>query len=226
MAADAKGKVFVLWHGAPPGNKKGEEGRAVYIAASSDEGRTFDREKKMSKDGACGCCGMKAFIDSEENLWVAFRATSAQVNRPETLMLSKDGGKTFQIVREDPWNINACPMSTASIASNPAMTLAAWETEKKVFWAPLNGKNGKGAKLISSPSDKSQKHPAVAINPQGIVLFAWAEGTGWERGGQVVWQSFSPSGEPMSKVERRDGLPVWGLIAAWAEPDGSFVVLY
>ena len=33
-------------------------------------------------------------------------------------------------------------------------------------------------------------------------------------------------GKPAGAAQRRDGIPVWGLAAAVAEPDGSFTVLY
>jgi len=63
VAADGQGNVYVAWHASKPGNTNFEAGRAMFVARSTDDGKTFAREKlAISKPtGACGCCGMKAF---------------------------------------------------------------------------------------------------------------------------------------------------------------------
>src|SRR5258705_307297 len=63
VAADPQGDVYVTWHAPQPGNTNGEAGRAVFMARSTDEGKTFQRETPaISKPtGACSCCGMRAF---------------------------------------------------------------------------------------------------------------------------------------------------------------------
>src|SRR6266404_6244850 len=57
VAADSAGRVYVAWHASPPQNDKGEAGRAVFLAQSADEGRTFEREQRANPKptGACGC---------------------------------------------------------------------------------------------------------------------------------------------------------------------------
>ena len=64
VAADARGKVYVLWHGASPDGKRGEGGRAVWIARSTDDGKTFSTESRANSEptGACGCCGLRCFV--------------------------------------------------------------------------------------------------------------------------------------------------------------------
>src|SRR5262249_16072338 len=47
LAADANGNVFVAWHGLGKDSPKGEDNRRVWIAASSDDGKTFATEKAM-----------------------------------------------------------------------------------------------------------------------------------------------------------------------------------
>lgn len=76
VAADAEGNVYVIWHAQQPGNTNGEAGRAVFVARSTDEGKTFQRElPAISKPtGACGCCGMRAFADSKGDLLALYRA--------------------------------------------------------------------------------------------------------------------------------------------------------
>ena len=42
----------------------------------------------------------------------------------------------------------------------------------------------------------------------------------------MAWQIFAKDGQPLGPPQRRDGVPVWSLPAALAEPDGSFTVLH
>src|SRR5256885_3755541 len=48
VAADRKGNVYVAWNGAPPDNKRNELGRAIFVARSTDEGKTFSREERAT----------------------------------------------------------------------------------------------------------------------------------------------------------------------------------
>ena len=59
VAADAQGNVYAFWHAPKPGNTNGEAGRAVFVARSTDDGKTFAPEKLATRQptGACGCCG-------------------------------------------------------------------------------------------------------------------------------------------------------------------------
>jgi hypothetical protein len=64
VAADSQDNVYVTWHAAQPGadTEAGEGDRAVFIARSTDEGKTFQREiPAIAKPtGACACCSMRA----------------------------------------------------------------------------------------------------------------------------------------------------------------------
>src|SRR5206468_739213 len=65
-----------------------------------------------------------------------------------------------------------------------------------------------------------RKHPVLAVNARGETLFAWAEGTGWQRGGSLVWQVHDRAGKPAEEKGKADrGIPVWGLPAAVAHRD-------
>ncbi len=83
VAADSQGNVYVTWHAAQPGNTNGERGRAVFVARSTDEGKTFQREAiAISKPtGACACCGMRAFADSHGDV-LAGRTTGTSELAP------------------------------------------------------------------------------------------------------------------------------------------------
>jgi hypothetical protein len=73
---------------------------------------------------------------------------------------------------------------------------------------------------------EGRKHPVVALNGKGELLFAWTEGTGWNRGGALAWQVYDASGRPQEQGRLPGAVPVWGLAAAAARPDGSFLLVH
>src|SRR5260370_25866112 len=81
VAADHKGNVYAAWHGKAPGARQGEAGREVWIARSVDEGRTFAKERGVSKEptGACGCCALRFFADSVGTLYSLYRPATESV---------------------------------------------------------------------------------------------------------------------------------------------------
>ncbi len=229
VAADRDGNVYATWHTGPPDNKAGEGGRGVFLSASRDNGATFSREKLINPDptGACACCSMRAFVDHGGVVRVIYReADKGGTQRDSLLLTSADKGKSFSLRNVDPWALNACPMSSYSLAEDKETLLAGWETREKVYWSPI-GTNGRLLRtpIVAPDADKS-KHPVIISNGKGQVLFAWTEGTGWQRGGSLSWQVYSLSGDPIGTRGHAEGLPVWSLLSAYARPDGSFVLLY
>jgi hypothetical protein len=81
--------------------------------------------------------------------------------------------------------------------------------------------------FVPAPGDGgTRKHPRLAINARGDVLFVWTEGTAWARGGSLAWQLFDASGRATTVSGTAAGVPVWSFAAPVARPDGSFVILY
>lgn len=228
VAADGQGNVYVLWHGAEPDNSAREAGRAVFVARSSDDGKTFAREKRASPTptGACACCGMRAFADAAGNLFGLYRAASAMTNRDEILLVSRDHGANFEIANTHPWKLSACPMSSASLTESKGGVLAAWETAAQVYFSRIAPGTLKVAPPISPPGNGSRKHPVVVGNDRGEVLLVWTEGTGWQRGGSLAWQLFDASGQATNEKGRVDGIPTWSFASAVPRADGGFVIIY
>lgn len=228
VAADRQGHVYVAWHGM--GDSKGEVNRRVYVARSSDEGRTFAAEEPAAavQTGACGCCGMKAFADPKGRLYMLYRsARSGGANRDMELLVSQDAGKTFDLRPLDKWMIAQCPMSSETFASGPKGVVAAWENAGQIKLLALGDKPSKAARPFSPPGAAAgRKHPSVAINNKGELLVVWTEGTGWERGGTLAWQVYSSANKPTKDKGRAEGVPVWGLPTAAATPEGGFVIIY
>jgi hypothetical protein len=228
IAADKEGNVYVFWHAPLPGGK-GEGDRRVWLAHSSDDGNTFSPEKVAfdHATGVCGCCGMNAFADSRGTLFALFRSASEMVNRDMYLLTSQDQGKTFRGKNISKWNVGYCVMSSEAFAESGSAVLAAWETEKQIFYSRLDPRRGEsGAPEAAPGTGPNRKYPALAVNRNGNALLGWAEGMGWKKGGSAAWQTLDTSGKPVGEIGRADGVPVWGLVAAFAAPDGSFRIMY
>ena len=228
IAADRDGNIYAAWHAAPVDGQPGEDHRRVWIARSSDGGATFSREEPAWSEstGACGCCGMRMLAASNA-LYLLFRSATAMTHRDIYLLQSTDRARTFRGSRVQQWEINACPMTSMSIAAAPSGVFGAWETAGQVYFGEVDAKTGSVPKPISAPGDaRTRKHPRLAANSKGELLFVWTEGTAWARGGSLAWQVFDQSGRPTQVTGTAPGISVWSFAAAIARPDGRFTVFY
>jgi hypothetical protein len=227
IAADKSGNVYVAWHGK--GDKEGEENRRIWVARSTDEGKTFSRETAAWNEptGACVCCGMRAFADRQGRVHLLYRAATGRVDRDMYLLSSENRGQTFSGTLLDKWKLNACPMSSASLADGATGLLAAWETQGQVYFASLDRKNQRPISPTPAPGDMGKrKHPMIAANSRGETMLVWTEGTGWKKGGSLAWQLYDSQGKPAGEKGAEPGIPVWSFAAVVAEKDGSFTIVY
>ena len=191
IAADSRGGVYVVWHGQPIDGQGGEERRRVWIARSADAGATFEQESAVSPErtGACGCCALRLFASADHQLHLLYRSATQQIHRDIYALVSRDSGRTFTASPVHPWEINACPMTSSSIAQSGTLILRAWETAGNVHFTGV----GFGKEPQSPPSELpkplQRKHPRLAVNKQGMTLLMWTEGTAWMRGGSLAWSS-------------------------------------
>ncbi len=222
VAADATGHVYVVWHGR--GDQPGEIHRRVWVARSMDDGKSFGRETAAWQEptGACGCCGLRAFVDRHGSLHVLYRAATESIHRDMYWLTSDDHGRSFTGRLLDRWEINACPMSSAMLAESAAGVVAAWETQGQVYFASQSNKTPMAA---TSAAGKN-RHPALAVNARGETLLVWTEGTGWKRGGTLAWQRYDAQGKPLGERGTAQGIAVWSFAAAIAEKDGTFTLVY
>jgi len=232
IAADRSGNVYVAWHGigeseASGSGKVGEARRRVWVTTSNDAGRSFSTEAKAwsEETGACACCGMRIFADRRGNVFALYRSATESVHRDIYLLKSKDQARTFQGRLLHKWDINACPMSSMDFADNASIVVSAWETGGQVYWARLDP--GADGQPIPAPGEgKGRKHPRLAVNQNGEVLFVWTEGTGWQKGGSLAYQVFDSAGRPTTHKAQVPGIPAWSFAAVIAMPDNGFSVFY
>lgn len=225
LAADDEGNVYVAWHAGD--HVEGEAGRKVYVARSNDDGRTFAKEVPAGEfpNGVCGCCGMRAGVDANGQLFLVFR-DAGSTSRDMTVRASSDAGKTFRAITLNSWPIQQCPMSSAAILPSPKGTIAATERDGRIYLQSLKPGTSDAGKPVDVLGRRA-KHPAMASNKDGEVLVVWTVGTGWNKGGALNWQLLDASGNRvLTESGTRDGVPKWSFAAVYAKPDGSFEILY
>lgn len=225
IAADGNGMVYVAWH-AGDGD---ETTRRIWIVRSEDDGETFMPECAIDSEraGACGCCGMCGAVDGDGRVMFLYRAARGGVDRDLYLLVSNDNGKTFNSRMLQKWKVNTCPMSSGAFSHSGNHSWAAWETDGQVYFTAIESDRKDFLKPApATGAGANRKHPRLAVNNQGQLLFLWTEGTGWNRGGSFAWQVLSPQGLPIDGSGRSPGIPTWSFAAAYARSDGTFVILY
>jgi hypothetical protein len=147
VAADQFGNVYVACHAQGQKDGRPQEGeiyRRVWLARSTDDGQTFEVERAVSPqtNGACGCCGMGALADKEGTVYLSYRTARESVHRDMSLLVSRNRGKSFQVIALQPWQIGACPMSTTSLAEANRRLVVSWETARQVYFAFVDSARG------------------------------------------------------------------------------------
>ena len=229
IAADSAGRVYAAWHALQVGGANGEDHRLVWIARSDDNGATFADEQPAWREptGACGCCGLRLFAGPANNLFLLYRSATHATRRDIYLLESSDNARSFRGAEVQPWNIGACPMTSMSIAASGSRIVGAWETAGQVYFGEIDASGARiPSPVAASGGAGTRKHPRLAMNPNGELLFAWTEDTAWARGGSLGWQIFDSAGRPTSVKGQVPGVPVWSFAAPIARPDGTFVILY
>lgn len=226
VAADSAGNVYVAWHGKAEGAPQGEAGRAVWIAKSGDDGKTFAAEQRSWQEstGACGCCGLAIFADAAGDVRVLYRSATENVHRDIYLLSSRGPEREFRGRKLHTWDINACPMTSMDFAQADTKVEGAWETAGQVYFEDLT--NANAAPVSGTGEGKNRKHPRLAIAPNGDTLMVWTEGTGWGKGGSLAWQLYDTAGKSIGEKQTVTDLPAWSFGAAIAKPGGGFVILY
>jgi len=228
VAADDSGNVYVVWH-APTSPDGKETGRRVWMARSIDDGQIFASDTPCSSEGtgACGCCALKAYADAAGNLFVLYRSAVEMVHRDTYLLVSGDHGATFKSQMIAPMHLNMCIMSSYTVTHGPGAALAAWETAGQISWAKLDPTTWEPMEIYPLAGNAKRKYPSIAQAGDGTLLLAWAEGTGWNRGGNIAWQIFDSNGQVLEGGSgRRPNLATWSFPAALARPDRTFLIIY
>lgn len=227
VAADRKGNVWVVWGAVAEGAEPGETNRAIFVTRSSDGGATFAPETRANSQdtGACACCGLKAMADRDGDLLVAYRIADKKINRDSVLLRSEDGGSSFASTVLGTWKLAMCPTATYSLNEGKDMELAAWESERKVFF---NRVDKPFAEPVAAPGyDEIQQKPSVTSDGHGHILLTWSIGSGWGTSRSLAWQLFDAEGKRLGdRTLLKNALVPWTLSAVATRPEGTFVIVW
>ena len=128
LAVAKDGRIYVGWlderniHKPKPSTKAEghhmESNRDLFIAHSTDGGRTFSPNRKVASE-ACPCCKTALAVANDGTLYAGWRQVLPGSFRHIAVMSSTDGGASFSspvIVSDDRWMIQGCPVSGPSLS--------------------------------------------------------------------------------------------------------------
>jgi hypothetical protein len=124
-----------------------EPNSEVFTAVSNDGGRTFSKNVRIA-DNVCPCCKTALLSMTDGTVYAAWRQVLKGDFRHIAVAVSNDGGRQFGpavIVSDDQWQLSACPVSGAGLAS-------AGNGDLEVFWY-TGGKAGKPGLYTARSSD-------------------------------------------------------------------------
>ena len=154
------GRIYVSWLDernvlAPQPSTKAEghhmeSNRELFIADSTDGGRTFSRNRKIAGD-ACPCCKTALAMARNGTVYVSWRQVLPGNYRHIAVSTSSDHGATFSkpvIVSDDKWVLHGCPVSgpSLSVANNGTL---------KVLWYAAGEANAPGL-YVAESKDKGE----------------------------------------------------------------------
>jgi hypothetical protein len=233
VAADDGGNVYVVWHALPDDAPSREANRAVFMARSTNDGKTFSAERRINPtdSGACSCCSLKAFVDSQGRVGVLYRAATRETERDVTLLMSQRAGATFTNLTVGPWHATTCPMSSMDLSEGSGSVWhAAWESAGRIHFGGFS--DGQMSELRDADEGSSQKHPVIVTannggggTKGGRYLIAWVVNSSWGKGGSLAWQVLDLGARKKSHGQA-DGVPTWSRITAVADRDGGFTIIY
>lgn len=151
---------------AQTANHHMESNREVFIAGSTDNGRSFTKNLRVAAD-ACPCCKTALATTSDGRLYLSWRQVLPGDFRHIAVASSPDQGQTFtppKIVSDDQWVLAGCPVSGATL-------FAADDGSVRVLWYS-EGKNGQTGLYSSTTRDQG-----ATFGPRQLVAAGGVRGT-------------------------------------------------
>lgn len=191
LAVANDGRVYVGWLderniAKPEPSAKGEghhmeSNRDLFIAHSTDGGRTFSANRKVASE-ACPCCKTALAVSADGTLYAGWRQVLPGSFRHIAVVSSTDGGASFSspvIVSDDRWMLQGCPVSGPSLSVDKAGAL-------KVVWFAAGEANAPGLYFAES-RDKARSFsgrqllsqegvrgtPALAMDANNDAIALW-----------------------------------------------------
>jgi len=221
LAVAGDGRIYAAWldernvHTPKPSTKgEGhhmESNRDVYLAYSTDGGRSFSANKKVASE-ACPCCKTALTVSPDGTLYAGWRQVLPGSFRHIAVAGSNDGGKNFStpvIVSDDRWVLQGCPVSGPSLSVDRA------SGNLNVVWYAAGEGTAAGVYFAES-KDKGQ-----SFTPRQLLSQETVRGTPALAGPVALWQTSETVETKMRSVSNAGSALS---VAANAElPAGTYV---
>ena len=171
LAVARDGRIYAAWLDernvpAPKPSMKAEghhmeSNRDLYLAYSTDAGRTFSSNRKVASD-ACPCCKTSLAVSADGTLYAGWRQVLPGSFRHIAVASSTDGGTKFStpvIVSDDRWHLQGCPVS------GPSLSVEVASGNLKVVWYAA-GENGAPGVYFAESKDKGHSFSARQLLSQ------------------------------------------------------------
>ena len=193
LAVAKDGRIYVGWldernvqHPKPSDKAEGhhmESNRDLFLAYSTDGGRTFSANQKLASE-VCPCCKTSLLVAPDGTLYAGWRQVLPGSFRHIAVASSKDGGTSFSspvIVSDDRWMLQGCPVSGPSLALDPS------SGSLRVLWYAAGDAGATGLYLSESKDNARSFSPRQLISEEVVHgTPALAAGT---HNAIAVWQS-------------------------------------
>jgi hypothetical protein len=226
LAIDGSGRIFMAWldernvEMEMPGEKgkmdehKMEANREVYLASSSDGGRTFSPNRFIARE-ACPCCKSALTVGADGRVYVGWRQVLPGNYRHIAVAASADGGQTFSqpvIASDDKWMIAGCPVSGPALAvtSDNALRVLWYSAGEAgspgLYWSESRD----GGKSFSSRQALMEGamfgNPHLIAGPDNTLTAVWE--SNHKEGSKIVIARLDRAGAPaVSEVPNQGQLP-------------------
>jgi hypothetical protein len=168
------GDVYAVWL---DGRDRGKGTLDVYLARSTDAGKTFGKNVRVVR-GACPCCRPAVAVTDDGAVHVAYRNVTEGDIRDIYLTTSTDSGATFPSparVAEDGWKIGGCPHTGPSLLARDGRLFCSWYSDgaagagKAGVRLALSADGGKtfGAPVLASRGLLDANHPSLFAGEYG-----------------------------------------------------------
>ena len=209
LAADARGNVTAVWLADK-----------LYANVSHDHGESFGATQEISTEfDPCNCCTTSATYGADGRLAILYREETNN-DRDMFLVLwdQSSGTVSRRPVSTVNWKIDRCPMTYYSVVPDGDGYVAAWPTQKAIYFAKLN-KEG----IMMGPAET--KTPGQTGMRTGILALSGSQGASlvvWNHEDKLAWQLYDAQSRPVGPagVGKAAGKGAAAVVGA----NGKFVV--
>jgi hypothetical protein len=179
-----------------------EPNSEIFYAVSKDGGKTFSANKKITGE-VCPCCKTSLITAPDEKVYLSWRQVLAGDFRHIAVAASENHGESFSapvIVSDDQWQLNACPVSGASLAIGAKNQLEIlWFTGGQAGQAGLyRSESSDGGKTFAprSPVFENISVGASSLQADEDLNFNAV----WDSGGKIFSRKFQPAQSEIKEI--------------------------